>query len=164
MYVPTEWAAVTRFATEGDHQFCVITIDMPNCHLCIVNFYLSCRGYMTSAAMYAEALDQLREIFIKYSTTYTVIVCGDFNASVKQSDHIIVCLPVFARKWVLVRQKTTIHHGPTFHHSDGRSSQVDYFLIHKERVKTICKVEFKRKVADLNTADHFITDCTRELQ
>ncbi len=45
-------------------------------------------------------------------------------------------------------------HGPTFHHSDGRSSQVDYFLIHKERPKTICKVEFERKLADLNTADH----------
>ena len=79
IYIPTKWAAEVRFANGSDHQLCAVTIDLPGCHICIINCYLPCRGYRTSANMYGEALDQLREFIIKYSLAYTVIVCGDLN-------------------------------------------------------------------------------------
>ena len=49
--------------------------------LCLVNVYLPARGTSANEMLLAECLDELHEIFVKYSLSHTLVVGGDFNAS-----------------------------------------------------------------------------------
>ena len=74
VFIPLQWAAITKNTMDGDHRLSVTTIDLPNLKLCVVNCYLPCRGYRTSYSDYNDCLTQLREIFIKFSPSYEIVL------------------------------------------------------------------------------------------
>ena len=109
----------------------VVELKCPMTLFCLVNVYLPAQGVAENETLFAECLDELHEIFIKYSPTHTIVFGGDFNASLHRGDHL--------RRDVLV-QEFVIEHGlqpdpcyPTrdifFHLSSDSSSQIDYFLV-----------------------------------
>jgi exonuclease III len=55
-FSPKGWTAMTKHIKDGDHRIIVLTINLPGCHLCIVNCYLPCRGYGTSVDDYKDCL------------------------------------------------------------------------------------------------------------
>ena len=55
---------------------------------CLVNVYLPARGVAENEPLFEECLDELHEIFMKYSPSQTVVFCGDFNASLHRGDQL----------------------------------------------------------------------------
>ena len=109
----------------------VVELKCPMALFCLVNVCLPMRGVAENETLFEECLDELHEIFIKYSPTHTISFGGDFNASLHRGGHL--------RSDVLF-QKFVIEHGlqpdscyPTrdtfFHASSDSSSQIDYFLV-----------------------------------
>ena len=59
----------------------VVELKCPMTPFCLVNVYLPARGVAENEPLFEECLDELHEIFIKYSPSHTVVFGGDFNAS-----------------------------------------------------------------------------------
>ena len=108
-----------------------VELKCPIALFCLVNGYRPARGVAENETLFEECLDELHEIFIKNSPTYTIVFGGDFNASLYRGDHM--------RRDVLFLE-FVIEHGlqpdacyPTrdtfFHASSDSSSQIDYFLV-----------------------------------
>ena len=105
--------------------------------------------------LFEECLDELHEIFIKYSPTHTIVFGGDFNASLHRGDHL--------RRGVLF-QEFVIEHGlqpdacyPTrdtfFHASSDSSSQIDFLLVGPLGMRLKSTVTIP-EIHHLNLSDH----------
>jgi exonuclease III len=49
--------------------------------LCMINAYMPFRGRKNTAHQYSESIDIIREMVSKYSKSHTIVLRGDFNAS-----------------------------------------------------------------------------------
>ena len=67
---------------DGSDKICAVMCELGS-HgpVCITNVYIPCRGYKDSDDRFLEALDELREIVIKYAVKAHIILLGDFNVS-----------------------------------------------------------------------------------
>jgi hypothetical protein len=43
--------------------------------------YMPCRGRKNTAHQYSESIDIIREMVSKYTKSHTIVLGGDFNAS-----------------------------------------------------------------------------------
>ena len=156
VFIPLQWAAITKNTMDGDHRLSVTTIDLPNLKLCVVNCYLPCHGYRTSYSDYNDCLIQLREIFIKFSPSYEIVLCGDMNATImKESpDSHDTLLDNFCKDMCFVIPPGS-DSGPTFRHPDGRVSRIDFIMLHHSNLHLISEVKYEDDdSAHLNTSDH----------
>ena len=75
----------------------MVELKCPMALFCLVNVCLPAQGVAEN-----EILDELHEIFIKYSPIHTIVFGGDFSASLHRGDHL--------RRYVLF-QEFVIEHG-----------------------------------------------------
>ena len=47
--------------------------------LMLISVYMPCKGLTDNSEHFTDCLDQLNEIFEKYSPTHTIIIGGDWN-------------------------------------------------------------------------------------
>lgn len=66
----------------------VVELKCPMTPFCLVNVYLPARGVAENEPLFEECLDELHEIFMKYSPSHTVVFGGDFNASLHRGDQL----------------------------------------------------------------------------
>ena len=115
---------------DGDEKVMCIEVNVLAQKLCLICAYLPCRGgAMNCEQAYQEALDSIREIYIKYCDTHTIILMGDLNGSIKRSNP-------SSRDAALLRAckelkiSTEVPKQDTFYHVNGRdSNQSDYILM-----------------------------------
>ena len=99
--------------------------------LCLANVYLPARGSTEDEEGFGECLDMLHEIILKYNSSHTVIIGGDFNSSVHRCSGL---------RWDRLFMEFVTEHrlndemdypvGDTFFHASNDSlSQTDYFLV-----------------------------------
>lgn len=155
IFVPSEWAAFTKHAKDGNQRISVTTIDLPDTKLCVVNCYLPCRGYKSSYSDYDDCLTQLREIVVKFSPSHEIILCGDLNASIlkENPDSHDTLLDNFCIEMNLAIPPGS-DTGPTFRHSDGRSSRIDFILVHHSNLHLMSEVQHDTALNYMNTSDH----------
>lgn len=118
---------------DGNEKIICIEIIYSTAKLCLVCAYLPCRGRSTeSETQFCDALDAIREIYIKYNETHTIILMGDLNASITRQipssrDRTFL---VFCRDLSI---STLVPKIDTFFHVNGKDSlQSDYILIREE--------------------------------
>ena len=125
-----------------------------NINLCIINLYMPCDGYKTSASDYDDCLARIRELMIKYRENFAIILCGDFNASITCDPRHYQdrALRAFCSEMELI-QPESYQDGCTFHHANGSSSQIDYFFIERKHSDIISKVWLPEDSSS-NISDH----------
>ena len=52
--------------------------------ICLITVYMPCRGRSDSAAQVRDTLDEISELFEKFSPTHTLVILGDFNTSLSR--------------------------------------------------------------------------------
>ena len=64
---------------EGNERILVTLLDIPKQPLCVINCYLSSGTSSGAVSTFTEDLASLKELIIKYSDRYEVMVLGDLN-------------------------------------------------------------------------------------
>lgn len=138
---------------DGSNKICAIMCNTSNYGLvCIINVYLPCRGYKDSDDRFADCLEELKEIVIKFSMSAHIIVLGDFNASLPRDKNLLRDrrLKSFLEDFSL----RTIQNYPndsTYMHERGKST-IDYISL--TEVGTVMGVEVRKDYSE-NTSPHY---------
>jgi endonuclease/exonuclease/phosphatase (EEP) superfamily protein YafD len=100
---------------------------MPICH----------RGRKNTAHQYSESLDIIREMVSKYSKSHTIVLGGDFNASLhREPPNNIDKMPRACCSEAGLITPDNYPVKPTFYHHDNKSSsQIDYLFTLEDQIK-----------------------------
>ncbi|VDI54908.1 Hypothetical predicted protein [Mytilus galloprovincialis] len=66
---------------DGNNKVQAIEISTTGNPTCLINVYHPSRGTDSGHDAYRAALDNLKEIILKYQDTHSIMIAGDFNAS-----------------------------------------------------------------------------------
>ena len=66
---------------DGTNHIIAIELEAEPKPLCMINAYMPCRGRKNTAHQYSESIDIICETVSKYSKSHTIVLGGDFNAS-----------------------------------------------------------------------------------
>jgi hypothetical protein len=124
----------------------------------MINAYMPCRGRKNTAHQYSESLDIIREMVSKYSKSHTIILGGDFNASLHREPPNNI--DKMLRDCCSEADLTTPGNypvKPTFYHHDNKSSsQIDYLFTLKDQIKDGIRAIKIWGHQNLNTSDHIL--------
>ena len=118
-----------RTLPDGSERIVVIRYEPKTAidNITIINAYFPCRGSEDHLDKYQDMLDQIYEIYIKYSINSRVVICSDLNASITDpkypTDHLAKSL--FSSLHLIPADYPTKH---TFFHFNGAHRQIDYIL------------------------------------
>ena len=116
---------------DGIHHILPVLFELGNTKLCIVMVYLPGRGNH-SETEFQQHLDILLEIWNKYEASHTMVILGDFNASIFENRH---SRDKVFYNWVCQLQlhpSASYPRSPTYVHPSGKSqSTIDYILLTK---------------------------------
>ena len=120
-------------------------------HICIVNVYLPCRGYKDSDDRFLDALDELREIMIKYAVDARIVLVGDLNASLHREQPLARdnSPKLFLEEFQIIAVKN-YPTDYTYVHGSGKSI-IDYIL--QLDVRIVKSVEIQMVCCE-NTSPH----------
>ncbi|KAK3093570.1 hypothetical protein FSP39_017535 [Pinctada imbricata] len=140
---------------DGENRICVITIDEA---ICLVNVYLTSRGTEDAERLFEENLDELSEITCKYKDDFTVILTGDFNASLHRKSGLKRDTLLFN---MLNHWGFKLHENypskPTFYHPNGlHMSQIDYIVSNREGILENTEI-LENDI--INTSTHMALKC-----
>ncbi|CAG2218547.1 unnamed protein product [Mytilus edulis] len=124
--------------------------------------YLPCRGNANSIDNYQEILDELSEIYIKYSNAFRIVIGGDMNASIYRDSKQDKVFRDFIKENNLLIPPSC---GKTFtfYHYNGRdTSQIDYFLESKSVISNY--LTFIRESINTSTHDPILTTIPCNIQ
>ncbi|CAG2198388.1 unnamed protein product [Mytilus edulis] len=124
--------------------------------------YLPCRGNANSIDNYQEILDELSEIYIKYSNVFRIVIGGDMNASIYRDSKQDKVFRDFIKENNLLIPPSC---GKTFtfYHYNGRdTSQIDYFLESKSVISNY--LTFIRESTNTSTHDPILTTIPCNIQ
>ena len=140
---------------ESSIRINVVELKNPIVLFCLVNVYLPARGLAENESLFAECLDELHEIFVKYVPTHTIFFGGDFNASLHRGSHLHrdVLFREFVEEHELKLDSNYPVQDTFFHASSDSSSQIDYFLVGPSRVPLQSVVTIS-DMHHLNLSDH----------
>lgn len=124
----------------------------------LVSIYMPCKGLRENVEEFTECIDQLQEIYTKYSNTHTVIFGGDFNEDlgvVKDSER-KRRLKGLLQDCNLATRETE----KTYTNPDGiEISTIDYIFFPaciEEKVQAVTRLD----ETDSNVSDHMPLLCT----
>ncbi|CAC5422160.1 unnamed protein product [Mytilus coruscus] len=124
--------------------------------------YLPCRGNANSIDNYQEILDELSEIYIKYSNVFRIVIGGDMNASISRDSKQDKVFRDFIKENNLLIPPSC---GKTFtfYHYNGRDTfQIDYFLERKSVISNY--LTFIRESTNTSTHDPILTTIPCNIQ
>ena len=121
---------------ESSIRINVVELKNPIVLFCLVNVYLPARGLAENESLFAECLDILHEIFVKYVPTHTIVIGGDFNVSLHRGSHLHrdVLFREFVEEHELKLDSNYPVQDTFFHASSDSYFQIDYFLVGPSRV------------------------------
>lgn len=146
---------------DGSHRILAMTVNASPNPLCIVNVY------MPSAATpgeeeYLDTLAEVREIIDKFSTTHTLIACGDWNASLhRDSRRRDVIFTNFVKNHLNTPSGYPVK-DTFFHHNGNSSSQIDYILTSGHTAPKDIRIHI-HDMDPINTSDHSATTAVIKL-
>ena len=120
-----------RILPESNERISVVEYNQALVLLCLANVYLPARVSTEDEEGFGECLDMLHEIILKYNSSHTVIIGGDFNSSTHRGsglrrDRLFMEFVIEHR----LNDGVDYPVGDTFFHaSNDSSSQIDYFLV-----------------------------------
>ena len=76
---------VIKSDDDGNGRINVITVNMKEHPLCIINVYMPSDN-SNHDEQYKELLSQLEEIIDKFQCQYQILLCGDFNVSLHRDN------------------------------------------------------------------------------
>ncbi len=146
---------------EGTERILPIEIAFNSFKLCLVSVYLPTQGDAAARSLLLEALDVIHNIMSKYRETHTILIAGDFNASLVRNKPQDIIL----RDFMNTHGLTNIGNfgtKPTFiSHTGLASSQIDYFLTTQPEVFLPASI-----IEDngLNTSSHVPIQCETRIE
>ena len=143
---------------DGTNHIIAIELEAEPKPLCMINAYMPCRGRKNTAHQYSESIDIIREMVSKYSKSHTIVLGGDFNASLHREPPNNI--DKMLRDCCSEAGLTTPDNypvKPTFYHHDNKSSsQIDYLFTLKDQIKDGIRAIKIWGHQNLNTSDHVL--------
>lgn len=139
---------------DGGNRIQCVTIRAEKL-LLLVSIYMPCKGVTDNHEAFADCLDQLNEILLKYGDTHSILLGGDFNedlahGSARRSNS----LKEFLTEHSLITKATD----KTFIHPNGTdSSTIDYIFYQSAvacDISSIVKLDLPE-----NNSDHYPIKC-----
>jgi quinolinate synthase len=148
------WSENILALPDGGDRVQAISVSTTSGPVIIINTYMPASGTLSDAT-YEGALDEVFEIYQKYSPTTTIIWTGDMNAHPSRKK-----LTANDRQFIaFCKENDLLVHPltpnvPTYHHfSNSASSQIDHAVHQSSHSQVIQKVEVNIRAA-LNTSPH----------
>ena len=66
---------------QSNERINVVKYNQAPVQLCLANVYIPARGSSEDEEGFGECLDMLHDVILKYNSSHTVIIGGDFNSS-----------------------------------------------------------------------------------
>ncbi|MES9904544.1 MAG: reverse transcriptase family protein [Sedimenticola sp.] len=126
---PKNWSGSIKSLECGNERIQAIELHLKQAKICIINAYLPTLNLPTSKDLYAEHLDILHNIIMRYADTHEIVICGDMNGSLlntRSNTH-----DVLLKEFTLEHELENTHDvntKPTFYSHTGSTSQIDYIL------------------------------------
>ncbi|MCG8033052.1 MAG: endonuclease/exonuclease/phosphatase family protein, partial [Candidatus Thiodiazotropha taylori] len=146
---------VTKLPDGGNRIQCIeIACEKP---LILVSVYMPCKGLKDNSEEFADCLDQLTEVYQKYSSSHRVIVGGDFNEDLSSQgvSERKIKFERFIQKCNLQTKAT----GKTYINADGvPTSTIDYIFCSQHLIEKGFSVSRLEDV-DASVSDHLPLKC-----
>ena len=126
---PKSLSHCIRTLPDGNERIAVVGFEPNDAtgSITIINAYFPCRGTDDQPELFQDMLDQIREIYIKYSINSKVVICSDLNASITDPKYPTDRLAGrFFSSLQLIPPNLPVKH--TFFHYNGARRQIDYIL------------------------------------
>ena len=121
----------------------------------LVSIYMPCKGVSDNHEAFADCLDQLSEILLKYKDTHSILLGGDFNEDLAQGS---AGRSNSLKEFLAEHSLTTTATDKTFIHTNGTdSSTIDYIFYQNITARDISSIT--RLDLPENNSDHYPIKC-----
>ena len=139
---------------DGGNRIQCITIRAEK-PILLVSIYMPCKGVTDNHEAFADCLDQLSEILLKYKDTHSILLGGDFNEDLAQGS---ARRSNSLKEFLAEHSLTTTATDKTFIHLNGTdSSTIDYIFYQNITARDISFIT--RLDLPENNSDHYPIKC-----